>query len=61
MGRILAVLKEDIEVIAKGFDEHVLIGVTSVNSYTEYLERVKIVKAETNIENEDFLVKKRIL
>lgn len=53
----MSVLKEDIEAIAKEFDEHVLVGVTSVSSYTDYLEKVKVIKTETNSEDKDFLVK----
>jgi len=53
---ILSVLKGDIEAVAKSFDEHVLVGVTSVEPFLSYLEKVKIVKAETAAEDSDFLV-----
>ncbi|MFQ6094759.1 MAG: epoxyqueuosine reductase [Candidatus Bathyarchaeia archaeon] len=54
----MSILREDVETVAKSFDEHVLIGVTSVECFIEYLERVEVVKAETNTEDDDFLVKR---
>lgn len=53
----MSVLREDVEAVAKDFDEYVLVGVTSAEPFTEYLERVKVVKSETNSEERDFLVK----
>jgi len=52
----LSVLKEDVEAVAKSFDEHVLVGVMSVEPFTEHLRRVNLVKSETNAEDQDFLV-----
>ena len=54
----MLVLKEDVEAVAKSFDEHVLVGVTSIKPFTEYLEKVKNVKAETAANDSDFLVEK---
>lgn len=53
----MSALREDIEAVAKSFDEHVLVGVTSAEPFIEYVEKVRVVKAETNTVDRDFLVK----
>lgn len=53
----MTVPRGDVEAVAKGFDENILIGVTSADPFCEYLGRVKVVKAETNATDHDFLVK----
>lgn len=53
----MRIFKEDIESVAKSFDEYTLVGITSINPFIEYLDRVNAIKAETKAENRDFLVK----
>lgn len=54
---LLSIPKEDIESVAKNFDEYTIVGVTSIDPFIEYLRGVETVKSETNAENKDFLVK----